>query len=61
MIRIGAILIGLFFAGVVLLWSFVPGAIVAATEEVEKGPEYVFHIKAKSPEGGFAHDGPLGK
>jgi len=61
MIRIGGILIGLFFVGVVLLWSFVPGAIVAATEEAEKGPQYYFHLKAKAPEGGFAHEGPVGK
>lgn len=61
MIRIGGILIGLFFVGAVLLWSFVPGAITYATEEVQKGPEYVFHLPAKEPEGGFAHDGALGK
>ncbi len=61
MIRIGGILIGLFFAGVVLLWSFLPGAIVAVTEETETAPEYIFHLDAKAPEGGFAHEGPLGK
>ncbi len=61
MIRIGAILVGLFFAGVVLLWSFSQGAYTHFTEEVEKGPEYVFYIPPKSPEGGFAHDGAFGK
>lgn len=61
MIRIGAIAVGLFFAAVVFLWSFVPGVITYFTEPTEKAAEYAFHEKAHGPEGGFSFDGPFGK
>lgn len=60
MFRIGAALIGLFFAGVVVFWSFVPGVTTYLTQEVEKPVEYAFREASKGPEGGFSFDGPLG-
>lgn len=61
MIRLASIAIGLFFAAVVLFWSFIPGAITYFTEPQEKAAEYAFHEEAHGPEGGFSFDGPLGK
>lgn len=61
MIRIGAIAVGLFFAGVVFLWSFIPGVITYFTEPTEKAAEYAFHKKPHAPEAGFSFAGPFGK
>lgn len=59
MIRPIAILIGLGFAVVVLL-SFVTGAYTWATEEAQHTAAHEFYIEPEGPEGGFAHEGPLG-
>lgn len=61
MIRIGAIAVGLFFAGVVFLWSFIPGVATYFTEPTEKAAEYAFHKAPHAPEGGFSFAGPFGK
>ncbi len=61
MIRIGAIAGGLFFAGVVLLWSFIPGVTTYFSDPTEKPAEYAFHKKPHAPEGGFSFDGAFGK
>ena len=61
MIRIGAIAVGLFFAAVVTLWSFIPGAITYFSEPTAESAEHAIHIKPHAPEGGFSFDGPLGK
>lgn len=58
MIRIFALLIGLFFSGMLLL-SFAIGAYTAATETVAETAEHKFHKHAKAVS--FAHDGPFGK
>ena len=59
MIRAIGILVGLFFAGVVLFWSFVPGAITAATEGLgEETAEHAFHLTPRDVN--FSHDGPFG-
>lgn len=64
MIRIIGILVGLFFAGVVLLWSFVPGvlAVFPVLSEhggfVEPTAESEFHAHPKHLK--LASDGPLG-
>lgn len=59
MIRIGAILIGLFFAGIAL-WSFGKGAYNQITEPGEKPAYYAFKEKPHGPDGGFSFEGPLG-
>jgi ubiquinol-cytochrome c reductase cytochrome c1 subunit len=59
MIRILAILGGLFFA-VASLWAFVLGAYTAATTESELSAEYALHEEWKGPEGGFSFDGIVG-
>ncbi len=65
MIRLIGILVGLFFAGCVLLWSLIPGigAVAPVIAEhghfVEPTVEHEFH---KHPEDvAFASDGPFGK
>ena len=61
MIRLIGILVGLFFAGCVLLWSFVPGAktVIKQGYLVEATAEHEFH---KHPEDvAFASDGAFGK
>ena len=59
MIRIGAILIGLFFAGIAL-WSFGKGAYTHVTEPGEKPAYYAFKKKAEGPAEAFSFEGPLG-
>ena len=60
MIRLVGILIGLFFAGCVLLWSFVPGVATVAGQGyfVEPTAEHEFHLDPKHVE--FEHDGLFG-
>ena len=58
MIRVIGILVGLFFVGCVLLWSFVPGAYTAATETVDPTPETEFHLDPRHVD--FSFDGALG-
>jgi len=60
MIRIGSILVGLFFT-VALAWSFVNGAIQFAQEGKPATAEHEFHVHPHAPEGGFASDGVFGK
>lgn len=61
MIRTFGILIGLFFAGVLIFWSLIPGAYTAATEGLgEESAEYAFHEEAHGPAGGFSFEGPFG-
>jgi len=62
MIRIFGILIGLFFVGCVLLWSFVPGVatVIGQGYLTETTAEREFHREAHGPEGGFAFEGPFG-
>ncbi len=59
MIRILAILGGLFFA-VASLWAFGLGAFTAATTTTEKPAEYAFHEEWTGPEDGFSFDGIVG-
>ena len=59
MIRIGAILIGLFFAGIALC-SFGKGAYNHVTELAEKSAYYAFKEKPHGPDGGFSFEGPFG-
>lgn len=59
MIRLIAILIGLGFSLVVGI-AFITGAYTAATEDVEKAPEYAFQLPAHGPEGGYSFEGVLG-
>lgn len=59
MIRLVGILIGLGFTFVVL-FSFVNGAITAATEPAEDPSYYPFKLDSVEPEGGFQFDGPFG-
>jgi len=58
-IRLGGIIVGLVIAGILVLWSLVPGIINYAPPE--RGDYYVFKQKPKAPEGGFSFDGALGK
>ncbi len=60
MIRLIGILTGLFFAGCVLLWSFVPGFATVASQGyfVEPTAEHEFHRDPRPVE--FQHDGLLG-
>ena len=60
MIRLFSIAAGLAFSLVVMI-AFAVGAYTAATEEVEEGPETVFHLKNRTPEGGWSFDGPIGR
>lgn len=61
MIRLGALLAGLFFAAAVIFWSFIPGAATYFFGEAPEQPaEYAFYEKPISPEGGFSFDGPFG-
>ena len=58
-IRLGGIIFGLLLAGVLILWSLVPGALnFAFPEETDYHAYYEENV---SPEGGFSFDGPLGK
>ena len=57
MIRIIGFLVGLGFTGVVL-WSFMWGAITAATTETQETAEHAFYKYPKDV--AFAHDGPFG-
>lgn len=61
MIRLIGILVGLFFAGCVLLWSFVPGVktVIGQGYLVEETAEHAFHEEPKDV--AFATDGPFGK
>src|SRR5687767_1974515 len=61
MIRLLGILIGLFFAGAVLFWSFIPGAVTVADQGyfVDETVEHEFHKHPKAVS--FASDGPFGK
>ena len=58
MIRLIGILVGLFFVGSVLLWSFVPGAYTAATDDAAETADHVFHLDPR--EAHFQHEGPFG-
>ncbi len=58
MARILSILVGLFFT-VALAWSFVLGAITAATEPAAPTAEHEFHLHPKDVD--FSFEGPLGK
>ena len=58
MARILSILVGLFFT-VALAWSFVLGAITAATEPAPATAEHEFHLHPKEVR--FSFDGPFGK
>lgn len=60
MIRLVGILLGLFFAGCVLLWSFVPGFATVASQGylTEPTAEGEFHLDPKHVE--FQHDGLFG-
>ena len=58
MIRLVGILVGLFLVGCVLLWSFVPGAYTAATEDAPETADAVFHVEAREVH--FQHDGMFG-
>jgi ubiquinol-cytochrome c reductase cytochrome c1 subunit len=58
MVRILSILVGLFFT-VALAWSFVLGAITAATEPAQATAEHEFHLHPKKVH--FSFDGPFGK
>ncbi len=58
MVRLFALLIGLFFSGMLAI-SFVKGGYVAATTEVVETAEHAFHKHPK--EVSFAHDGVFGK
>jgi ubiquinol-cytochrome c reductase cytochrome c1 subunit len=60
MIRLAGILIGLFFVGCVLLWSFVPGVatVVGQGYLVEPTAEHEFHRDPKHVN--FQHDGAFG-
>jgi len=62
MIRIFGILIGLFFVGCVLLWSFVPGVatVIGQGYLTEPTAEGEFQLEAHGPEGGYAFEGPFG-
>ncbi len=62
MIRIFGILIGLFFAACVLLWSFIPGVatVVGQGYLTEPTAEKEFHLEAHEPTGGYAFDGLFG-
>ncbi len=59
MVRLLAIGAGLLFTLVVMI-SFFADAYNAATSETEETAEYAFHLEAKSPEGGWSFDGPIG-
>lgn len=59
MIRIGAILIGLFFAAVAL-WSFGKGAYTHVTEPASKPAYYAFKQAAAGPDEAFSFEGPFG-
>ena len=59
MIRIGAILIGLFFSGIAL-WSLGKGAYANFTEPGEKPAYYAFKKKAEGPDEAFSFEGPFG-
>jgi len=60
MIRLAGILIGLFFVGCVLLWSFVPGVatVLGQGSFVEPTAEHEFHRDPKHVS--FQHDGAFG-
>jgi ubiquinol-cytochrome c reductase cytochrome c1 subunit len=58
MARILSILVGLFFT-VALAWSFVLGAITAATDPAPVTAEHEFHLLPKEVH--FSFDGPFGK
>lgn len=60
MIRIGAILVGLFFSGIALL-SFFDGAMKELSEPSQKAPYYAFKQEPRAPDGGFSFEGPFGK
>ena len=60
MVRLLAIGAGLLFTLVVMI-SFVADAYNAATTETPETAEYVFHEEARSPDGGWSFNGPLGK
>ncbi len=61
MIRLIGILVGLFFAGCVLLWSFLPGVstVIGQGYFVEATAEHEFHEHPKALH--LASDGPFGK
>ncbi|RGP41720.1 Cytochrome c1, heme protein, mitochondrial [Altererythrobacter insulae] len=59
MIRIGAILVGLFFAGIAL-YSFGKGAYTHVTEPGEKPAYYAFKKDAEGPAEAFSFEGPFG-
>ena len=58
-IRLGGILFGLGMAGVLILWSLIPGVLNFALPT--KPDYYAFQEKNIAPEGGFSFDGPMGK
>ena len=57
-IRLGGILIGLVIAGILVLWSLIPGIINYAPPE--RPDYYAFQEKNIKPAGGFSFDGPMG-
>lgn len=57
MVRIGAFLVGLFFAGWLLV-SFLMGAVAYVSEPPAKTVEHEFHLKPKHV--AYSFDGPLG-
>ena len=59
MIRLLAILTGLVFTLVVTI-SLVVDAYNAATSDTEETAEYVFHLEARAPDGGWSFSGPFG-
>jgi ubiquinol-cytochrome c reductase cytochrome c1 subunit len=61
MIRLFGILIGLFFAGAVLLWSLIPGVATVISEGQLVAPtaEHEFHREPRALR--LSSDGPLGK
>lgn len=58
MVRIVSMLVGLGFA-FVALFALATGAYTAATEKVEKGPEYQFHLAPKEVD--YSFDGAFGR
>lgn len=58
MVRIVSMFVGLGFAFVALI-ALVTGAYTAATEKVEKGPEYQFHLAPREVD--FSFDGAFGR
>ncbi|MBI1402865.1 MAG: cytochrome c1 [Porphyrobacter sp.] len=61
-IRLGGIIFGLAIAGILVLWSLVPGVKnYAFGPPAEVQPATVFYEHGEGPEGGYAFDGPLGR